>query len=192
MGWDQIVLMAMAGVALSAAAGFRVFVPFLVASLATRAGYMTVEPDMAWIATTPALVMFGIATVTEMTAAEIPWLDHLLDVVALPAAAIAGVLMTAAFVVDVDPWFRWTMATIAGAGVSTATHLSMATIRSASTTLTGGLANPVFAALETLMALVTAVLAVIAPLLVVVAIVVLVLSAGRYATRATIEVDLPL
>jgi len=87
LGLAEIALTAIAGFALAATAGFRVFVPMLVAGLAVRSGHLTVAEEMAWIGTTPALLSFGVATVLEAAAVQVPWLDNVLDVVATPAAA---------------------------------------------------------------------------------------------------------
>lgn len=164
----EVVLMAMAGMALAATAGFRVFVPLLVAGLAVRSGHLTVAADMAWIGTTPALVTFGVATAMEAAAVQIPWLDNLLDVLAGPAAVIAGAVLAAGFLVDVSPWLRWTLGAVSGGAVAGVIHASLATVRVATTTVTGGLANPLLALLETATAAITAVLAVFAPVLAVI------------------------
>jgi len=75
------------GVGLSAACGFRIFVPFLLVGIAARTGHLVLGPSFGWMSSTPALVAFCAATVLEVAAYYIPWLDHLLDVIASPAAA---------------------------------------------------------------------------------------------------------
>ena len=84
------------GVGLSAACGFRVFVPLLVTSILGVTGWVPlVSEGTGWIATWPALITFASATVLEGLGYLIPWLDHLLDSVATPAAVVAGVLVSA-------------------------------------------------------------------------------------------------
>ena len=84
------------GLALSAAAGLRVFVPLLMTGVAARLGALPLAPGMAWIGSDVALVAFATATVVEVCAYYIPWLDNLLDAIATPVAVTAGVMLTAA------------------------------------------------------------------------------------------------
>src|SRR5262249_58788565 len=79
-----------AGLALSTAAGLRVFIPLLITSAAARIGYLTLTPGMSWIGSDAALIAFATAAAVEIAAYYVPWLDHLVDVVAGPAAATAG------------------------------------------------------------------------------------------------------
>ena len=51
------------GVALAAAAGMRVFVPLLLASVAAHTGHFDPSPGFAWLASWPALVTFAVAAV---------------------------------------------------------------------------------------------------------------------------------
>src|SRR6185503_2730808 len=86
------------GIGLSAACGFRVFVPLLFMSVASLSGHLTLAPGFAWIGTYPALISFAVATGLEVGGYYIPWLDHLLDTLASPAAVVAGTVATAAMV----------------------------------------------------------------------------------------------
>lgn len=70
------------------------------------------------MATTPAAIALGTATGLEIVAYYVPWLDHALDALATPAALIAGVIATAAVVVDVPPLLRWAIALIGGGGAA--------------------------------------------------------------------------
>jgi hypothetical protein len=137
------------GIGLAAACGFRVFVPFLVMSIAALAGHLELAPDFVWLGSWPALIVFGVATVLEVVAYYIPWLDHLLDVAATPAAIVAGIIVTASVVTGMSPILRWTLATIAGGGVAAAVQLATVALRRASTYATAGLAHPLAATLET-------------------------------------------
>ncbi len=70
------------GIGLSAACGFRVFVPLLFMSIASLTGHMTLSSGFDWIGTYPALAAFGVATVLEVAGYYIPWIDNLLDTIA--------------------------------------------------------------------------------------------------------------
>lgn len=153
-----------AGLGLSAACGFRVFVPLLVMSIAVNAGHLGVAPGFAWIGTPPALIAFSLATVLEIGGYYIPWLDHFLDTVATPAAIVAGTIVTASMVTDVSPFLRWTLAAIAGGGLAGAVQGTTILARLASTATTGGLGNPIIATLELGGALFGSLAAVIAPI----------------------------
>ena len=169
----QTILSLCLGIGLSAACGFRVFVPLLVMSVASASGHLTLGSGFEWIGSTPALIAFSVATVLEIAGYYIPWLDHLLDTLATPAAVVAGTIITASFVTDVSPFLRWTLAAIAGGGAASLVQASTVLARGASTLATGGLGNPVFATAELGGALLTSVLAIVAPLLVIALIMVL-------------------
>src|SRR6478672_10642799 len=108
------------GIGLSAACGFRVFVPMLVMSIAANSGHLHLSPAFAWIGSPAALVAFGLATALEIGAYYVPWLDHFLDTLATPAAIVAGTIITASMVTGVSPFLKWTLAVIAGGGMAAA------------------------------------------------------------------------
>jgi hypothetical protein len=136
------------GIGLSAASGFRIFVPFLVASIAALTGYLPLSPSFEWIGTYPALILFGVATIIEITGYYIPWFDNLLDSIATPAAFIAGAILMVAVVSGLPPLAKWALAIIAGSGAAGIVQTGTAMSRLASTTTTGGLANPVVSTVE--------------------------------------------
>jgi len=136
------------GIGLSAATGFRIFVPFLVASIAAIAGYLPLSSSFEWIGTYPALIVFGAATILEITAYFIPWFDNLLDSFATPAAFIAGGILMVAVVSGLPPLAKWALAIIAGSGAAGIVQTGTTITRAASTTTTGGLANPVVSTVE--------------------------------------------
>ena len=151
------------GLALSAACGFRIFVPLLALGAAEATGHLTLAPKFAWLGSTPALVVLGVATTLEIGAYYIPWLDHLLDTIGSPAAVVAGIMVTASVVTDMDPMWRWTLAVIAGGGLAGAVHGSTALLRTVSTATTAGLGNPVVATGELGSALAISILALLVP-----------------------------
>jgi hypothetical protein len=155
------------GIGLAAACGFRIFVPLLVMSLASRAdvGLLTLGDSFAWISSTPALITFAAATVLEIAGYYIPWVDNLLDTIATPTAVVAGILVTASAMGDTSPFLKWTLAVIAGGG-TTATFQGITTVaRHLSSFTTGGLGNPVLATAEAGSSALLAVLAVTLPVL---------------------------
>jgi hypothetical protein len=158
-------LAVMVGIGLAASCGFRVFVPMLVVSVAANTGYLTLAESFQWLGTPPALAAFAVAALLESGAYYIPWLDNLLDTIASPLAVVAGVVLFAASVVDLDPLLRWSLAIIAGGGSAAIVQGGSVASRLASTTTTGGLANFVIATLEIVAGVLFPVLSIAVPLL---------------------------
>jgi hypothetical protein len=161
----EIVLSLCVGIALSAACGFRVFVPLLITSIAARTGHLTLVPSFQWVGSDIALWTFAVATIFEVAAYYIPWLDHVLDVLATPAAITAGIIITASMVGGMSPFLKWTLAVIAGGGTAGLVHGATAVTRGVSTATTGGLGNPIFATIELGGSVVTSIMAIVAPVL---------------------------
>lgn len=159
------VLELLLAVSLSAAVGFRVFVPLLGLSLASVVGHIDLPSQFDWLESPQALTLFAIAAVLEIIGYSIPWADHLLDIIATPAAVIAGTLVTAAVAPEMDPVAKWALAAIAGGGTAGLTKSLLNLLRGASTATTGGLANPLVAALELVIAVALSVLAITVPLI---------------------------
>jgi hypothetical protein len=152
-------------------------------SIAAMSGHLTLSPSFAWIGTYPALITFAVATVLEITAYYVPWLDNFLDSIATPAAAVAGTIVTASMVSGMSPWMQWTLAIMAGGGAASLVQGMTVLTRAASTATTGGLANPVFATVEWGLSFGTTVLSIVAPLLVVIALGLVAVVAGRKLWR---------
>ncbi len=153
------------GLGLSAACGFRVFVPMLALSIAGQAGHVQLSENFLWLITPVATISLALATVLEIGAYYIPWLDHFLDVISAPAAVVAGILTTGALITDASPLFTWSLAAIAGGGSAGVIHLGTSLVRSASLVTTGGLGNPVVSTVEWVGAGLTALLALLLPIL---------------------------
>jgi len=162
-GLDLALAIAM-GVGLSAAVGFRVFLPMLVLSVAAYSGHLTLSSGLAWLGAPAALVMLSVAAVMEILAYYIPGVDNVLDVIAGPAALIAGTVVSAAVMTHVPPMIKWTTAVIAGGGAAGLTQGLTSLLRAKSTVMTAGLGNHVVATGELGGALIISLLALAAPL----------------------------
>ena len=169
----EALLSVLVGIGLSAACGFRVFVPLLLMSIASLSGHLALSPGFEWIGTYPALLAFTVATVVEIAGYYIPWVDHLLDLIASPASVVAGIVVMASSIVGVSPFLRWSLAIMAGGGIAATFQAITGLARGASTATTGGLANPLVSTMEAAGASVFSVLAIAVPLLCVVVIAVL-------------------
>jgi len=161
------VLSVLISLGLAAACGFRVFVPLLVMSLASRAevGHLVLGDHFAWIGSTPALIAFSVATVLEIAGYYIPWVDNLLDTVATPTAIVAGILVTASAMGDTSPFLKWTLAVLAGGGTTAVFQGITSVARHVSSFTTGGLGNPVLATAEAGGSALLSVLAITLPVL---------------------------
>ncbi len=153
------------GIGLAASVGFRVFLPLFALSLASHFGIIPLNESWEWIGSIAALVTLGVATVIEVLAYYIPWVDNLLDTIAVPLAAVAGTAVVVATASDMDPVVTWALAIIAGGGTATAIKGTTSATRLTSTATTGGLANPVVSTVETATASVMSVFSIFIPIL---------------------------
>jgi hypothetical protein len=158
------VLAVLIGIGLASSCGFRVFLPLLVVSAASYFGYFELAGGFDWLGTWAALVALAVAAIVEIAAYYVPWLDNALDLIASPIVAIAGTVMFAASVADLDPFLQWSLAIIAGGGSASIVQGGTVLSRLASTATTGGLANFVVATLETLAGLMFSILSIVVPL----------------------------
>lgn len=137
------------GIGLAASVGFRVFVPLFALSLASYFGVWELNESWQWIGSTAAVITLGVATIVEIFAYYIPYVDNLLDSIAVPLAAVAGTAVMVSTVADLSPVITWALAIIAGGGTAAAISSTTGATRLTSTATTGGLGNPVVSTLET-------------------------------------------
>ncbi|MDO4895991.1 MAG: DUF4126 domain-containing protein [Moraxella sp.] len=151
------------GIGLSASSGFRVFVPLFGMSLASYFGILPLNESWAWLGSTPALVILATASIFESLSYLIPFVDNLLDTIAVPLAGVAGTVAMAGSLTELNPALTWTLAIVAGGGTATAIKATSATTRAVSTATTAGIANPVIGLAETGTAVGLSALAIFAP-----------------------------
>jgi hypothetical protein len=188
--WGEAFLSLGVGIGLAAAAGLRVFLPLLLLGTAARLEWLPLVEGFEWLASGPGLTALSVATVLEVGAYYIPWLDNLLDAAAGPLAIMTGVLATAAVATELPPPLRWAMAVVAGGGTAGAVQAMTSLARLKSTAFTAGLGNPVLATLELFGAFVTSIVALVLPIaavIFVVAFFVLIRRASRRFRRQTTE-----
>lgn len=159
------VISAFIGIGLSAATGFRVFLPLFAVSLASYFHWIPMNESFEWLAGLPALITTGMATVVEILAYYIPFVDHLLDTVSVPMATVAGSVLFASQFTDLGTFPQWALALIAGGGTAATISSGFAGIRAASTATTGGLGNSVVGTTETAGAGIMTILAMVAPII---------------------------
>ena len=161
------------GIGLSAACGFRVFVPLLVMSIAALLGLFEPMKGFEWLAMPSVCIALGFATLCEIGTYYIPWVDNLLDTIATPAAMLAGTLTTMAVSSgEMSQFASWAAAIIVGGGTAGAVQLGTVAARGVSTATTGGIANPVVSTGEWISALVISILSFFIPVLLVIALII--------------------
>ncbi|MEG3439618.1 DUF4126 domain-containing protein [Pannus brasiliensis CCIBt3594] len=129
------------GISLSAACGFRLFLPFLVVSAMAIFGHIGLPSDLSWLGSDRALLMLGIASIVEIMAYYVPFIDNLLDPIALPLATVAGTMVTAFTLPEMNSILQWTLAAIVGGGSAGLIKGTTGLSRLGSTFLSGGWAN---------------------------------------------------
>lgn len=178
------VISAFIGIGLSAATGFRVFLPMFAVSLASYFHWIPMNESFEWLAGLPTLITTGIATVIEILAYYIPFVDHLLDTVSVPLATVAGSVLFASQFADLGTFPQWALALIAGGGTAATISSGFAGIRAASTATTGGLGNSVVGTTETAGAGIMTVLAMVAPIIAAILAIILLVLVVVYGRKA--------
>lgn len=172
------------GIGLSAACGFRVFVPLLVMSVASLMGWFEPMKGFEWLAIPSVCIGLAVATICEIGAYYIPWVDNALDTIATPAAMVAGTLTTMAVSTgEMSQFASWAAAIIVGGGTATAVQMGTVAVRGVSTVTTGGIANPLVSTGEWIGAIVVSVLSLIVPVLVVIVGIILMVLAFRWLRK---------
>ena len=143
------IISACIGIGLAAASGFRVFLPFFFVSLASYLGWIPVSDNFEWLSGLPALITTGVATVIEILAYYIPFVDNILDTIAVPLATIAGSVLFASQFIELGTFSQWSLALIAGGGTAATIASGFAGTRAASSATTAGIGNNVVATTET-------------------------------------------
>ncbi len=164
------------GIGLAAATGFRVFLPMFAVSLASYMGWIPMNESFQWLSGLPTLITTGIATIVEILAYYIPFVDHLLDTMSIPLATVAGSVMFASQFAEIGTFPQWALALIAGGGTAAAISSGFAGTRAASTATTGGLGNSVVATTETAGAGIMSILALAAPIIAFIVAIILIIA----------------
>ena len=153
------------GIGLSASAGFRVFLPLFIFSLAAKFG-LDLGEGWVWIGSWTAIITLGVATFVEILAYYIPWVDNALDSIAVPLAGLAGTLLMGLSLTGIDSeMLQWGLAIIAGGGTAAAIKGSAASGRLISSTTTGGVGNFVVSTTETVASSILGIVSIFLPVL---------------------------
>lgn len=172
------------GVGLSISAGFRVFTPMLLASIAAKLEWLPLATGFEWLGSNVAFVALALATILEIISYYVPMFDNLIRGLATPLAAVAGTLMTVAVIGTENAEFlSWGLAFVTGGGAATVTSLTNTAVRGTTTVTTAGVANPVVSLIEDVSAVVLPIVTIIAPIVVIVLIVVVAWLFMKFSKR---------
>lgn len=170
-------------VGLSAACGFRVFVPPLMLSGASLFGDTDLPARLAWLEDPFVFSVLVLATLVEVAGYYIPWVDNALDTVATPASVIAGTLISRAYIGGNDEFLYWVLAAVVGGGSAGSMQMLTSLTRATSSATTGGLANPVVSTTENATSTLISLLALAAPIIAAVLVIVLIAFALKRLIR---------
>ena len=162
------VLPALLGLGLASATGLRTFLPLLMLAVAARFGLfgITLNEQMSWLGSLPAIAALTVAAVAEFAGDKIPVVDHGLNVLGAFTRPVAGAIAAMSVFAGLDPTTAAVAGIIVGAPTAFAFNAAQGGARLTSTATTGGVANPVLSFIEDLLSVFTVVLAFLAPVLV--------------------------
>lgn len=163
----QVLIAASTGLGLAAASGFRVFLPPFLMAVWLRLGFLDVNiegSEFEAFSSDVSILLLGVASLSEVLAYKIPWMDNMLDSLATPMAGIAGISVVAVSLEGADPSVQWALAIIAGGGASLSIQSATLAGRGLSSMFTLGLANPFFSLIEDIASLLLIFIALLAPL----------------------------
>lgn len=155
------------GISLAACAGLRAFLPLFAVGLAGRLDYLPLTSSFEWMASTPALVVFGVAILLELLADKFPVVDNFLDAAQGFVKPIAGTILMAGVLSELTPLQATVLGIIGGGTAAGAVHLTKAKVRLASSATTAGIGNPLLSIAEDIAAFVGTLVSFVFPLLVV-------------------------
>ncbi|WP_335966917.1 DUF4126 domain-containing protein [Galbibacter sp. PAP.153] len=161
------------GIGLAASVGFRVFLPLFVLSLVGHFDIINLSEHWEWIGSVPALIALAVAMVLEIFAYYIPFIDNLLDTIAVPLAAIAGTAVMVSTMAELSPVVTWALAIIAGGGTASIVKGASAGTRVTSSVATAGLGNPVVSTVETGGSIALSLVAIFLPIIAIVLVIII-------------------
>ena len=135
-------------IGLSAACGFRVFIPPLTYGLLYKAELVQLDTSWNWIGNDWVVAVLFLAAIIEIFGNLIPWVDNLLDILATPTSIMAGTILSASCLSDISPGLQWILSVASGVLITGGFQLTTISLRGMSSVFSGGLANPIFSIIE--------------------------------------------
>ena len=154
------------GLVLSAAAGFRAFLPLFLLGLLQRYDLMggySLGHSFQWLSSDHAMAALSMATIMEVAADKVPALDHALDVLMTFVRPAAGCVSVLAVLSPQDPVVAYVAGIALAGGATLPIHLGKSLLRVGANAVTGGVSAPALSAAEDLSTGGAVVLAVVIP-----------------------------
>lgn len=152
------------GICLSAAAGFRIFVPFFILSVTSYFGWIDNVSSELWLNSYSLMIGFGFASVLEIAGYFNPWMDNMLDLISTPFSFIAGTTLMLSVLPNSRPVLKWIIALICGGVTALNIRLVSLKARALSSYFSTGLGNKVVSTIEVTSSIVVSILALYFPL----------------------------
>lgn len=171
------------GIGLATATGFGVFLPLFFVSLASYFNWMPLQDNWQWVRSLHALIVLGIAMVFEILSYYIPFVDNIMDSIAIPLSAIAGTLLFSSQFAESNDIIKWGLSIIAGGGTAATVSTALSGIRLASSASTAGIGNPLVSTVENTGATLMSVLAIFVPIIAIIMVMVLIYWLFRFGKR---------
>ena len=169
-------------IGVAAAAGLNAPLPLLLLGALDRwTGLVELASPWDSLAEPEWLIGLSVLTALDLVGDKIPAVDHVLHVVGLVAAPVAGALaaMAGSSTDELAP----VIAAVTGAVVAEGTHVARAGVRPVSTASTGGAGNSILSVAEDVLSVILVLLAVVVPVLAVGLVVLLAVGTYRALRR---------
>lgn len=171
------------GIGLATASGFRVFLPLLFVSLASYLDWIPLQENWQWLGSIHTLIILSIAMLFETLSYYIPFVDNIMDSMAIPLSAIAGTLLFCSQYAESNDMLKWGLSLIAGGGSAATISTALSGIRVASSATTAGVGNSVLSTVENTLATIMSTLAVFLPLIAACLVIVLLFVLFRFSKK---------
>lgn len=136
------------GLGLSAASGFRLFVPFAILSIFSISGMNNAVYNPCLFSSDLFLIIFVILSVSEVILFYNPWIDNMLDLIATPASIFSGIILTYFVLYDTEIYLRLLISVLSGGLVSLNVQLLTVKARSSTTIFSKGNGNHIVSTIE--------------------------------------------
>lgn len=177
------ILSAFIGIGLATATGFRVFLPLFFVSLASYLQWIPLQDDWMWLGSLSTLLILGVAMLFEVLAYYIPFVDNVMDSLAIPLSAIAGTLLFSSQFAESNEVLRWGLGIIAGGGTAATISSALSGLRLASSSSTAGIGNSAVSTVENTGATVMSILALFAPIIAIICSIILLYLFIRFGRK---------
>lgn len=153
------------GLGLSAASGFRIFIPFMMLSILPLSGIDISASGPAFFSTDIYAIIFLILSVTEVILYYNPWMDNMLDLISTPVSIFSGIMLSYLALSGAEFYLRLIISVVLGGGISLNIQLLTVKARSLTSIFKKGNGNKIVSTIENISSLLISILSLIYPIL---------------------------